>query len=307
LREVLQAAFKAELKGNAEPLAKIAPTSLVFGVWDSRDTQAKLPRLVSSTIRAFNVKKLIRSAQYVPATEYVKQGLLDEPADNKTAGAYAERGFVHVPASGSHGGVTLMNNGTLRGRIRRDATLSLAALRRLTAPHPPTRAALQRYILGLSLVALTAPQDSDLRQGCNLVPADEGKSRPFEIVSTDGKREACPLTPVDAKKFAEAAAKAFGVGDNRFVAFDKKLADREVKGDGAKLKGEVVSVDPAEKKFKLKTGKGKDLLEIDVSTNDSTAFMKGKEVSTFDQVVAPGAKLDVEVVNGVAVKVTGKK
>jgi len=45
LQDELKAAFTAVLKGNAVPLAKIAPTSLVFGVWDSRDTQAKLPRL----------------------------------------------------------------------------------------------------------------------------------------------------------------------------------------------------------------------------------------------------------------------
>src|SRR5262245_9881233 len=68
LQKELQDAFKAVLKGNAEPLAKIAPTSLVFGVWDSRDTQAKLPRLVASTIRAFDVKRLKRSAQYNPST-----------------------------------------------------------------------------------------------------------------------------------------------------------------------------------------------------------------------------------------------
>ena len=47
LQEVLQEGFKAILEGNAEPLAKVAPTSLVFGAWDSRDTQAKVPRLVS--------------------------------------------------------------------------------------------------------------------------------------------------------------------------------------------------------------------------------------------------------------------
>ena len=44
LQEELHDAFKSQLKGDDEPLAKIAPTSLVFGVWDSRDTQAKLPR-----------------------------------------------------------------------------------------------------------------------------------------------------------------------------------------------------------------------------------------------------------------------
>src|SRR5437867_2972851 len=81
LQQTLQGAFKALLKGDANPLAKLAPTSLVFGVWDSRDTQAKVPRLVSSTIRAFNVRKLTRSAQYVPAVEYVNDKLLDEPSD----------------------------------------------------------------------------------------------------------------------------------------------------------------------------------------------------------------------------------
>jgi CRISPR-associated protein Csb1 len=59
LQDELSETFHALLQGNAEPLAKIAPTSLVFGVWDSRGTQAKLPRLVSSVIRAFNVLELV--------------------------------------------------------------------------------------------------------------------------------------------------------------------------------------------------------------------------------------------------------
>jgi len=61
----IQECFKEVLRGNAEKLAQLAPTSLVFGVWDSRDTQAKLPRLFASTIRAYNVRRLTRSAQYV--------------------------------------------------------------------------------------------------------------------------------------------------------------------------------------------------------------------------------------------------
>src|SRR5438552_16693154 len=107
-------------------MAKIAPTSLVFGVWDSRDTQAKLPRLVASTIRAFDVKRLRRSAQFNPATEYITDQLLPETTDKATQKAYAERGFVHVPATGSHGGVIAA------GGVRRDATFSLAALRLLS-------------------------------------------------------------------------------------------------------------------------------------------------------------------------------
>ena len=69
LQDDLEKAFQQVQKGNCEPLAKLAPTSLVFGVWDSRGTQAKLPRLVSSTIRAYDVKPLHRSAQFVPAIE----------------------------------------------------------------------------------------------------------------------------------------------------------------------------------------------------------------------------------------------
>ena len=211
LQDELRTAFRAVLDGDAAPLAKIAPTSLVFGVWDSRDTQAKLPRLVSSTIRAYDVRRLTRSAQYVPATEYVDNGLLDEPADKATKDAYSERGFIHVPASGSHGGVIAT------GEIRRDATLSLAALRLLAVHDDKQKTlALRRYILGLSLVAFISTPSSYLRQGCNLVP-DYDKPREVKLVHADGKRKDANVTDSDALLFATAAAKAFGVGGNRTV------------------------------------------------------------------------------------------
>jgi CRISPR-associated protein Csb1 len=318
LKNELHAAFKEVLKRNAEPLAKIAPTSLVFGVWDSRDTEVKLPRLVSSTIRAFNVKKLSRSANYLvqQQIDYTKEELIPLWESDKEKELYSKRGFLNALASASHGGVMLMPNGS----IRRDATLNLAALRRLEAavatdsqPTDKTQA-LRRYILGLSLVALTTIQDPYLRQGCNLVPADEGKFREFKIVLATGKRETCTMLPSDpitcsdaAKVYALAVAQAFSVGTDRNVVFDAKAAEKDIKGDSEKLKGAVVSLDAAEKKFKLKTGKGKDQKEIDVSTNDGTVFMKGKEGSTFDQIVVTGAKLEVEAANGVAVKVTGKR
>lgn len=224
LQEDLQNAFKSVLQGNAEPLAKIVPTSLVFGVWDSRDTQAKLPRLVSSTIRAFNVRRLTRSAQFVPAVEYVASELLEEPADKKAKDSYAERGFIHVPASGSHGGVIAS------GDIRRDAILSLAALRLLSAGKDADKTQkLRRYILGLSLVALTANRSGYLRQGCNLVP-DLDKPREFTLVHADGNRESASQTHADAIAYAQTAAKAFGVGASREVPFDKDLAKRDVSG-----------------------------------------------------------------------------
>ncbi|MEX2118178.1 MAG: type I-U CRISPR-associated RAMP protein Csb1/Cas7u [Pirellulales bacterium] len=225
LQKELQDAFKAVLKGNAQPLAKIAPTSLVFGVWDSRDTQAKLPRLVASTVRAYDVRKLTRSAQYVPATEYIASELLEDTADKKVRDAYAERGFIHVPASGSHGGVIAT------GGIRRDATLSLAALRLLAAGQDQNNTlALRRYVLGLALTAFTQLPSGYLRQGCTLV-IDPDKPREFVEVHGDGRRVPASVTHDDAVSFATAAAKAFGVGESRTVAFDTELAKKDIKGE----------------------------------------------------------------------------
>ena len=142
--------------------------------------------------------------QFNPATEYINDKLLDETTDKATKDAYAERGFVHVPATGSHGGVIAT------GGIRRDATLSLAALRLLSAGTDKEQTlVLRRYILGLSLVALTANASTYLRQGCNLVP-DIDKPREFKLVHSDGTKETLKLSHADALTFALAAAKAFG-------------------------------------------------------------------------------------------------
>ncbi len=227
LQKELQDAFKAARQGNVEPLAKVAPTSLVFGVWDSRDTQAKLPRLIASTVRGFNIQRLTRSAQFNPAAEFVNDGLLDDPADKQAKDAYAQRGFVHVPASGSHGGVIAT------GGIRRDATLSLAALRLLNAgPDAERTAALRRYILGLSLVAFTYRQPSYLRQGCNLV-LNPDKPAEFVEVRNDGSRHPAKVSHDDAIAYATAAALAFGVGEDRDVEFEKGRAQSDVLGDSA--------------------------------------------------------------------------
>lgn len=225
LQKELRDAFKAVLQGDSLPLAKIAPTSLVFGVWDSRDTQAKLPRLVSSTIRAFDVRKLTRSAQFVPAVEYIERELLEDTDDKKIRDAYAERGFIHVPASGSHGGVIATAG------VRRDATLSLAALQLLSAGKDDKKTLiLRRYVLGLALTAFTYPPSGYLRQGCNLV-LDPDKPREFAEVRGDGRRVPAKLTHDESVEYASAASKAFGVGQSRTVDFDKKRAASDVMGE----------------------------------------------------------------------------
>jgi CRISPR-associated protein Csb1 len=299
LQKTLQDAFKSVLKGNAEPLAKIAPTSFVFGVWDSRDTQAKLPRLVASTIRAFNVKKLTRSAQFNPATEFVNDKLLDEPADKATKDAYAERGFIHVPASGSHGGVIAT------GGIRRDATLGLAALRLLFVGRDATKTlALRRYILGLALTAFTHNPSGYLRQGCLLV-LDPSKPREFVEVLPTGERKPATITHEAALKYATEAAAAFGVGESKTVPFDKERAKRDVKGgvaEGDKAKGKISTVDADAKKFAI----GRGAKKVEISTTDTTTYFKGETESTFELVVVVAANVEVDLANGAAVKVTGK-
>jgi CRISPR-associated protein Csb1 len=230
LQQTLQDAFKAVLKGDATPLAKIAPTSLVFGVWDSRDTQAKLPRLVASTIRAFDVRRLKRGAVYIPPLDYAAHEVFSEEekakAEGDTKSPLAKRGFVHVPASGSHGGVIA------DGGIRRDATLGLAALRLLFAGKDEHKTlALRRYILGLALTAFTHNPSGYLRQGCLLV-LDPDKPRNFVEVYPTGERKPATVTHLDALSYATAAAKAFGVGESKTVAFDKERAKKDVKGDG---------------------------------------------------------------------------
>ena len=230
LQQELQDAFKALLKGDAAPLAKLAPTSLVFGVWDSRDTQAKLPRIVASTIRAFDVRELTRSAQFTPATDYVSEQLLDEPTDKKVSDAYAERGFIHVPASRTHGGVIASSG------IRRDATLGLAALRLLPVGKDEQRTiALRRYILGLALVAFTYRPGGYLRQGCLLV-LDPAKAKETLEVYPDGARKPATISPEEALQYATATAEAFGVQGGRTVPFEKERAKEDVKRDGGSKK-----------------------------------------------------------------------
>jgi len=229
LKDALQKSFEALKKGNAVPLAKLAPTSLVFGVWDSRDTQAKAPRLLASTIRAFNVAKLTRSAQYNPAVDYVEEELLEETEDKGALDARSKWGYRHVPASATHGGVIA------KGDIRREVTLQIAALRLLRGTNDEETRKLRAYLLGLALVAFTKPAVGFLRQGCNLV-LDGDRKPDSKVVFPNGQRKDSGLTHDAALAFAKRAATDFGVGASRTVKFDTKLARDETTGEGKKSK-----------------------------------------------------------------------
>ncbi len=223
LQPRLQEAFRAIIEdGDAEPLAKIAPTSVLFGVWDSRGTQAKLPRLLSSVVRAFDVDELTRSATYRSAIDYVAEGAVKEELDTGEGkkNPLSREGMKYALATGTPGGVLV------RTCIRRDATLSLAGIRCLKAGNPDRTQALRQYILGLGLCALTAPPKYELRQGCHLTRDPGVKPNPSaEIVAHTGERWPFVMSDKAALDFASNAAKPFVEGNIELVKFDPEHAD----------------------------------------------------------------------------------
>ena len=95
--------------------------------------------------------------------------------------------------------------------------LNVRAIRKLQSE------ALQNYVLGLGLVALLAPADLDLREGCNLVI----KSTATEAVNEDGSRTAFKMTYAEALEFAKEASRTFGVGLARqFTYSEARVRER---------------------------------------------------------------------------------
>lgn len=218
LQDRIKSAFLAYRdQGNAALIAKIGPTSLVFGVWDSRETHTKVPRLLNATIRAYDVDELTRSAQYVPTFEYQAVGFGEGDQENAS-----EVGLGHVPSTNTHGGVIV------RGAIVRQAELNLNALRALRGVDAAETATLQRYILGLALVAMLAPRVHDLRQGCLLV-ADSTHLATLQAVMLDGNAGEVKFSFNAVKDFADSAARTFGVGESREGRFDPNKAKAAVK------------------------------------------------------------------------------
>ena len=223
LKDESHAAFKTFLeKNDVARLAKIAPTSLVFGVWDSRDTNAKLPRIVQSTIRADDVEILTRSAQYTPALDYTKLGVF---SDEKTEAAQgipkdnlAKRGFVHVPAVKTHGGIIA------RGSILRNVTVNLIALRRLDG----------RTVRRCGVTFWTGPRRCDGALGwiptCGMF-AHPGSGREGGVAFGHPKRRAFSPRPErrNCPELCAQCSDAFGVGEDCRVEFHKRKAVEDTK------------------------------------------------------------------------------
>jgi len=175
-------------KDDAGPLCRIAPTSLLFGVWDSRGGSGeKRPRLVRSIIRAWDVDLLHSAAQFNSIRKVLDEetltalkneakskkkklsdiGLDDAPAvfrglKDKAAKEIPEykNGYPN-PERRTLGGILV------HGAVERCVSVNLVALRRLKGQGEETQA-LRRYLLSLALIAATADLDLYLREGCNL-------------------------------------------------------------------------------------------------------------------------------------------
>lgn len=235
-------AFQRADLGDHSVLASLAPTSLLYGAWDSRSTQTKLQRIIKASVRAENVRPLTRSATFIPAIDYVGVGAVKAElnvgeSDNNPL---SSEGMLHALASQTLGGVRLIDPKLLVRTIK----INLVALRQLKAiadsGNPPavppkdaneeqkqtyaeqvnkfeadrkkatddTRIrteALRKYILGLALVAATCDPDLNLREGCNLRIVDDQ----FSLIRHRKSDDPIKLDATEVRTFADKAARAF--------------------------------------------------------------------------------------------------
>ncbi len=180
--EIAKAFEALRNKGNAAPLAAIAPTSLVFGVWDSRGgTGEKRPRLVRSIIRAWDVEILHSAAQFNSVwkalNEEQKQALEKEAKTKRIK--LSVKGFADAPSTFRTDKNQFINGvpnpearvlgGVLaKGAIERDVTINLVALRGTRGENATETKEVWKYLLGLALLAATADLELFLREGCLL-------------------------------------------------------------------------------------------------------------------------------------------
>ena len=178
LAESLKEAFmRLRRSGDCSHLCALTPTSLVFGVWDSRGgSNEKLPRLVRSVIRAWGVEELHAAAQYNSVWKLLDedhQNQLKQEEKKKGRSKRADVGLADAPAvfrdKNKRTEDTRVLGGVLvKDRIEREVTVNLVALRGLRGTNNEETKCVQKYLLGLSLLAATTDIDLFLREGCNL-------------------------------------------------------------------------------------------------------------------------------------------
>jgi CRISPR-associated protein Csb1 len=210
--EPFEAALQSYVKGDADPLVRLAPTSLVFGHWDSRDsatkksTKSKARRLIRSEIVAYNVQRVTKRSQYWSSIDpevseelgkilsEAKEAVQQNPESKNPA---SQLGMTDVPAPESPGGVIAF------GPIERTAIIVLSGVRALVtfkeSNQPGGRKididktlALRRYMFALALASAADLGVWDLREGCILVR--ESKTENGKVVGDPSAFTAVKVT-----------------------------------------------------------------------------------------------------------------
>jgi CRISPR-associated protein Csb1 len=230
LLKLIAPAFKKLQQGDAGPLCAIAPTSLVFGVWDSRgDTGEKRPRLVRSIIRAWNVEPLHAAAQFNSVWKLLNEeqqeelekavkdkdkasklstaGLKDAPAIFRKVSTAAAKYMQEFGDGSPNPERRVLGGVRVNGRIEREVTVNLVALRGLRGANNDETLAIRKYLLGLSVMAATADIELFLREGCLLHYAENGDA--WYQVPRRGEPTTITLDSAMVTNYAKTAAKHF--------------------------------------------------------------------------------------------------
>lgn len=214
LPKVAEAFATMRKTGDASLLCTIAPTSLLFGCWDSRGGSGeKRPRLVRAIIRAWDVDELHAAAQFnsiwKALDEEQKSGLEKALPRGKKL---SEKGFKDAPAVKNKDGRRVLGGIVARGPIQRDVTINLVALRGLNGGEHTE--SLRKYLLAISILSGTTDIEMFLREGCHLRYADDadqwstvprrGKNGPVDLVSENARKVAVEYASEHYKPFKKA-------------------------------------------------------------------------------------------------------
>jgi CRISPR-associated protein Csb1 len=220
VKEVLEAFYR----GDALPLAKFAPTSLIFGAWDSRGNAAiKIRRIITSMIKAEDVTINYESAQFdsVAADLYQDEEGEIPAEEGQEKAKLSTFGLADAPSCWQRSGVYV------NGDIYQFTSLNLNLIRTYRTGNPTGTELLQAYVLGLALAAFLRPQTFDLRAGCTLT-RDGEEATQVRLCDSYGKEETVSINYDQIVDFAKEQAKNFGVGPNIEAEFQKSKADKVV-------------------------------------------------------------------------------
>lgn len=263
LAKLMQPAFLALRRGDAGPLCQLAPTSLVFGVWDSRGGSGeKRPRLIRSIIRAWDVDQLFAAAQFNSIWKYLDDqqkdalkaeeklpkrhgrsdvGLADAPSSFRKVGEAAARQMPEFRNGSPNPERRILGGVIARGPIERDVTINLVALRAICgtieqkenkAQRDKADQTIRRYLLSLALVAATADEDLFLREGCHLRYAGSeqwdqvprrGAPAPVDLTSPEARQTILNYAKTQAKNFVGQWLQGDGLIHKFDLAAAKKL------------------------------------------------------------------------------------